>query len=592
MKIKTIETVLFAVFMIATAAIHAQSIQDGMNHMYAERYKSAKETFDKLIATNPNNLEAIYWLGQSYIAMKDLKSARDLYSKTLQSNGNAPLILVGMGHVNLIDGKKDEARQLFETAINLSTGKKGPDADILNAVGRANIDAKNGDVTYAIDKLKLAAQRDSKNADIFLNLGDAYRKAHEGGQAVINYDQALSLNQNLARADYRKGMIYYTQKNWDLFTELMNKAITADSKFAPAYYELYYYYLLNKRDFATAQDYANKYVANADQDPQNDYLVAQTCWAKKDYDCAINTAKGIIAKAGDQTQPRVYKLLAYSYVGKSDTTNAKQYIDQFFAKAGEEEIDPNAYILKGQIYGAVSGDDQVVVDSYIKAAEMDSDYYDKMDVIGKAITLFESQKKWCTAAEMRIVQAKSRKSPIETDPFFIGLRFYQCGLNEEGDTATKTLQRADSAMKAYIALAPDTVYGHFYDAKINFSLDTSMTVEPYVSNMVQEYAKTLALAQNKKEKFKNQAIEASKLLAGYYNNIKEDRDSAILYLQKGLEFDPENASIKDLIDYLQKTNKPAKSTKDKSTGRVQPNSSLIQPMAFKKEKEVAVKSFG
>jgi Flp pilus assembly protein TadD len=78
--------------------------------------------------------------------MEDVKSARDLYSKTLQANGNAPLILAGMGHVNLIDGKKDEARQMFETAINLSTGKKGADVSILNAIGHANVDAKEGDV--------------------------------------------------------------------------------------------------------------------------------------------------------------------------------------------------------------------------------------------------------------------------------------------------------------------------------------------------------------------------------------------------------------------------------------------------------------
>src|SRR5678815_5963894 len=136
------------------------------------------------IRDSPNNLEALYWWGQTYIEMEDLKSARDLYSKTLQANGNAPLILVGMGHVNLIDGKKDEARQMFETAINLSTGKKGVDVGILNAIGRANVDAKDGDVTYALDKLKAAARKDPKNADIFLNLGDAYRKAHEGGQAV------------------------------------------------------------------------------------------------------------------------------------------------------------------------------------------------------------------------------------------------------------------------------------------------------------------------------------------------------------------------------------------------------------------------
>src|SRR5689334_2987558 len=157
MKMSKVTITLLVAGLLGVAEVKAQTLQEGINHLYAERNKSAKETFDKLVSTNPNNLDAVYWLGQTYIAMNDIKSARDLYSKTLQTNGNAPLILVGMGHVNLIDGKKDEARQQFETAINLSSGKKGPDVNVLNAVGRANIDAKDGDVTYAIDKLKLAA---------------------------------------------------------------------------------------------------------------------------------------------------------------------------------------------------------------------------------------------------------------------------------------------------------------------------------------------------------------------------------------------------------------------------------------------------
>src|SRR5678815_111691 len=182
MKITKTTITISLASLVSIASINAQSIQEGMSNLYAERNKSAKETFEKMVATNPNNLEAVYWLGQTYIAMQDIKAARDLYSKTLQANGNAPLILVGMGHVNLIDGKKDEARQMFETAINLSTGKKGVDVSILNAIGRANIDAKDGDVAYALDKLKAAAQKDPKNADIFLNLGAVsytHLRAHE-----------------------------------------------------------------------------------------------------------------------------------------------------------------------------------------------------------------------------------------------------------------------------------------------------------------------------------------------------------------------------------------------------------------------------
>ena len=579
MKItKTTITILLA-GLVSIASINAQSIQEGVNHLYAERNKSAKETFEKMVATNPNNLEAVYWLGQSYIAMQDTKAARDLYSKTLQANGNAPLILVGMGHVNLLDGKKDEARQMFETAINLSTGKKGADVGVLNAIARANIDAKDGDVAYAIDKLKSASSKDPKNADVYLNFGDAYRKAHEGGLAVTNYDQAVQASPGMARAVFRKGMIYYTQRNWELFEQLMKQAISMDSKFAPAYYQLYYYYL-GKLDFNTAQDYATKFIANTEQDPQNDYLRIQTLWAQKKYDEAISGAKALVAAAGQQTKPRVYKLLADAYVSKGDTAGGKQYIDEYFAKQKEEEIAPNDYILRGQIYGATTGDDQIIMDSYMRAAQMDSDYSDKMDVLTKAVTAFEAKKKWIPAAELRIVQAKSRKSPLQTDPFFIGLRFYQGG----------ACQRADSAFKAYIALAPDTLFGHYYRAKTNYCLDTTMAVEPYASTMVQEYRKTLELAQMDKVKFKNQAIESSKLLAGYYNNIKKNKDSALAYLQKGLEFDPTNSSILELIDYLKKAPKP-KTGGTKPTGRItRPSPDETKSSALKNKTTAVPKS--
>jgi tetratricopeptide (TPR) repeat protein len=468
---------------------------------------------------------------------------------------------------------------MFETAINLSSGKKGADVSILNAVGHANVDAKDGDIAYALDKLKLAASKDPKNADIFLNLGDAYRKAHEGGQAVTNYDLALAVNPNLARAIYRKAMIYYTQRNWELYTDLLNKTVGVDPKFAPAYYELYYYNLLKlPPDFSKAQDYASKFIGNTDQDPQNDYLRIQTLWAQKKYDEAISGAKAVIAAAGQQTQAKVYKLLADAYVSKGDTAGGKQYIDLYFQMQKEEEIVPTDYILRGQIYGATTGDEKIIMDSYAKAAQMDSDYADKMDLLQKAVNMFEAKKQWCPAAEMRIVQAKSRKNPLQTDPFFIGLRFYQCG----------DYHRADSALKAYITLAPDTLFGHYYRAKTMFALDTTMSVEPYASSMVQEYQKTLELAQMDKVKFKNQAVESSKLLAGYFNNIKKNRDSAIVYLQKGLEFDPTNASIQELIDYLKKTpSKPSKTGGAKSAA-VRKRSAFILKSSAVKNKASAV----
>src|SRR5882757_6413314 len=168
----------------------AQTVDQGKKFLYYQRYKSAKDVFDKLLASNPNNIDAVYWQGQTLLDMKDSVAAEGLYSKALQSNGNAPLLLVGMGNVELRKGKTADARQRFETAISLTKGK---DVNVLNAVGDANIDAKAGDAAYAVEKLTLATQtKNFNNPDTYVLLGDAYRKLIDGGNAVLNYQKALT----------------------------------------------------------------------------------------------------------------------------------------------------------------------------------------------------------------------------------------------------------------------------------------------------------------------------------------------------------------------------------------------------------------
>lgn len=110
----------FAVLFLA-GALKAQTLEDGRKFMYYERYKSAKGIFEKLVAANPNNIDAVYWLGQSMILPddnKDIAGAKALYQKTLMNNSNSALLLAGMGHVELLEGKTQDAR----------TGSKQPSA--------------------------------------------------------------------------------------------------------------------------------------------------------------------------------------------------------------------------------------------------------------------------------------------------------------------------------------------------------------------------------------------------------------------------------------------------------------------------------
>ena len=90
--------------------------------------------------------------------------------------------------------------------------------EVLNAVGRANVEAKAGDANYAIEKLNLATQiKKFNNAETYLIMGDAYRKLIDGGNAVTSYNKALTMDPKLAAAKTKIGRVYLTQNNPDYF---------------------------------------------------------------------------------------------------------------------------------------------------------------------------------------------------------------------------------------------------------------------------------------------------------------------------------------------------------------------------------------
>ncbi|HZF65394.1 MAG TPA: tetratricopeptide repeat protein [Chitinophagaceae bacterium] len=559
--------VLFFTALFSISAF-AQNIQEGVSHVYAERYQSAKAIFDKMVASNPNNIEANYWLGQTLIRMKDTAGAQAQYQKLLAANGNAPLALVGMGQLDLIMGRTAEAKQRFETAINLSRGKKGNDANVLLAIGRANTDAKGGDIAYAIQKLNEAAQLAPNNAEVFLALGNAYRKIPgSGSQAATNYLRAGGLNPSFAMPYYRLAKLYSTQLNWEVVVENLNKALTADPKFAPAYLDLYYYYLLYPKDFAKAEEFANKYISSADKSVENDYIKAQTAFVQNKYDVAISTAQNIISQAGDRSNPRVYRLLGYSFVGKGDSTTACNYVDQFFAKADPDDIIGADYILQADACGKDNPD--IVRASYLKAAQMDSVLYNQIRILNEGIERFKNSGRKIAEGDLRLLSYQLRGDKANPAELFqIGLPFYQ----------GRNFKRADSVFSAYATAMPDSIYGHYWTALARAQMDTTMEQGLAVS----AYQKTLEVAEKDPVRFRSQGVASAGYLAGYHNNIKKDKETAIEYLKKGLEFDPTNTALQNGLKALQAP--PARSAPAKtstSSNAAKQGSSAKKPAAKK-----------
>lgn len=530
---------LVTTLVIGTNLLYAQSVEQGRKFLYYDRTKSAKETLDKVLAANPNNIDAVYWLGQTLLEDRDTVGAKGVYQKALGTNGNAPLLLAGMGQLELMEGKKDDARQRFETAINLTKGK---DVNVLNAVALANVSAKDGDAQYALDKLNQATQiKGFKDPNTYIIMGDAYRKLVDGGNAVVSYNKALTLDPKNAEAKYKIGKIYMTQNNPDYFLPAFEESITLDPTYAPTYYELFYYWYF--RDVNKAGQYLEKYTANTDQGPNIDYLKTDYTYAKGDFAGAKTAAQNLITQYGEKVNPRMYRMIAYTSDTLGDANAAKQAMNTFLSKAPKEDVLPADYLELAKINSKVPGSEAEAFTNFQTAIEMDTSSVNKVKYIQQAAALAKKQGNRLQEANWLGMAYQMDKDPSQTDLYNWGMAHYQAA----------NYKTADSIFcNVYESKYPDQIYGYLWCARAKQAQDTTMeqglAVDAY--KMLADKALTLDSG-----KFKSQSIAANFYLVQYYNDIKKDKESAITYLDKVLEVDPANA---DAIRVKEILTKPVK----------------------------------
>ncbi|MEP6845137.1 MAG: tetratricopeptide repeat protein [Panacibacter sp.] len=543
---------LFSV-VLATSITVAQSLEDGIKFLYYERTRSAVETLEKVVASNSKDPKSIYWLGQAYLDQysesgdkADIGKAKALYQKALTDGVNDPWIWVGVGHVELMEGgDKNAARQRFDQAITAVTPTRGknkgnPDTDILNAVGRANADgsSKQGDPLYGIEKLKQAAELNLTDPDIDINLGICYLKlgSDKGGEAVQAFTDAIRRNPQYAEAYYRIGKVYQSQSNVEFMNEWFGKAISADPNYGPVYLTYFNYY--KERDVNAAKEFLDKYVANADKDCSVDYFVADYLYRAGKNDESIAKAKEM--ENGEcRDYKRVNIIYAYNYNKLGDDAAAKSAIQKYFSVAAADKIELSDYIIAATILSKDSTTRDSAVAYLTKAYDADTSQKNKLMYIDSISGIYKRAKDYENRLEWVRKGYNMNPAPSNRDIYDFGEAAY----------FAQKYPLADSLFGVYEEKFPDQVYGFMWRYKVAQAADTTMEsgiiVAPSVSYI--NFLKTDSV------KYNSTLISVNGTLAGYYANVKKDKDSAIYYLQQILIYDPTNQDAQKYIDILKKS---------------------------------------
>ena len=544
MKKLVVSFVLFAFVGVgAIAQAPVSPYAEGVKLLNYEKNKSALIFFKDAVSKNPKDGEANFWQGEALLAQDGagmpsaavIQKAKEFYQQALQSLGSDPWLLVGMAHVQLLEGGNFNAiKQNLELAITSTIVAKGNakgkvNPDIINAIGYifAETPIVVADHRFAVDKIKETISSyegiGTLPANLYINLGINYLKmgGEYGGDAVTAFQEAINRDSKNAYGHYRIGRVYQTQNNRESFDEYYNKAIAADPTFPPVYYALYNFYAdLNTE---TAKANLDLFLKHADKDPSLDIFNADYLFRAGQYDASLEKSKALEATIGVAALPRLGVLLAYNYERKGDSALAKNYIEQFINTSPSDKISSSDYELAVKIISKFSGNQAALGAILEKAIAADTSRTNKLKYYKLGYEMLEKSNMY--SDELKWYAKYSALRGVKDEIYY-----YKTGsiaLNAKDTTV------ATSIAKDYMAAFPEKPNGYSFYVKAARLVDTANnTGVLFEAVSVQNQFLLKNVANNKQGLINNYYT-----MIGYYNETKS-YENAVAMCDKVLELVP------------------------------------------------------
>jgi len=559
-KTKKIASAVFILVMILAASVVAQptdpAIIKARAYTNSEQFDSAKEAFDALIKTQPNNGDVYFYYGENYLIeyyndtvytskSAAINAAQKLFQKALELDPNNTAGYVGMGKISLMKNDEAGAEKYFADAQAKFPSKTNKTSTILpdkQARTLAKIAEsylivqRKKNVTKALELLQKAVELDGKNSEIYLLLGDAYLENNDGSNAISQYKMAQELNPKSPSAKLRLGNLWIRARNYSEAINYYKEAIEIDPSFAPAYLELGVLYSKANQLELSMQNF-KKYLEISTNVTAKIKYVNVLIESQKYKEAIIQLNE--IAQS-DTTRNDLNRAFAYCYFETSDYENALAYISKFFNRAEPEKILVSDYVYYGKILSK-NKQDSLAIGKFEEALLMDSTQYDIYSEIANSYTRLKKFDKSAEAYQKKIDRGASSLA----DYYKLGLVYYNM----------KNWTKADETYKYVTETKAEFMNGKafYYRGLVNANIDsTGVTwqAKPYFESYIE-------IVKNDSVKYTNDLITCYDYLASFYFLGPEKVIcKARYYWQKMIMLKPENEKALDLLDETKNTKCP------------------------------------
>ena len=551
---KILKSLAVAAVAVLALSFHtmAQTVQDGLRNLDAERYNAAETIFKQLASTAPS-AENYYSLGYFYLNLQDedgkvssenLEKAKDAFTKgtALDAKKPDPLNRVGLATVKLLSGDRAGAKADFDL---IKKDTKNKNADVIFRIGEAySLSAKVNDPAEAVTNIQAALdlQKVKNNPDYYIAMAKAYLIKNDGGAAMTALENAANMGQKLAKIKTLMGRVWYQGKQYQKAQGFFNEAIAADPEYAPAYY-----YLSNLfttfGNFPQAAKNAKLSLEKSEATIAEKLRYIKLAFASKDYEGALAVLNQIFDTEKD---PIKYRLKGYIQTEKGECADAVKNITEFLNKAEKERHLASDWGMLGRAYACIKDDANKKLNDSLSIINMDIAIEkgdSTFDYNGAIINNYKLAKNWPKVAERL-------EKYIST--------------SKKGGNATDYYNLADAYMRSRNFIKADTVYSkaiELYKDTWMFPYIQKARAKQYALGNTVDSTFSAAPLYEKYITVSTDAMKADTKNAKYFSEaygylgykallVEKNPAKAIEYMNFALKYDPTNTKAQQVLQSI------------------------------------------
>ena len=561
--IRKIATIALGLACIGSS-VFAQSLADAKKAIDVEQYQKAKAMLKNLTVTQAKDDETFFQLGWVYLLQDYIDSAKTVFNQGIAAHPKSALNYVGLGVAARLSKDNAGATSNFNTAMGF-TGKKESKPWLYMGKGYLQLlpntkAVTTADADAAIDALTKGKAANPKDAEVALELGNAYRSKRETGPAYENYTLASELDPKLPAVKVAQGVLYSNAHNFEDGIKQYQAALAIDPNYGPAYREwaeTAKNWSFENRAVAVEKinegvEKYKKYLSLTDESDETlmryaDFLISAGKWKE------LQEVSAQLAKSAG-SNIRALRYLGYAGYENKDYERGMNAMRNWFAKAGPNRILPRDYFYRGRLELAAAKDTVAGVASLKKAADLDSTLVD--DAYDDVIAVYKKQNNYLEQGKAYAEKiSKIRGKPLLNEHFYVGFNYYNAFRAQSAASKTNPAIKPDSTLlvKADSALSyvqKKAVTQLFYypqyrayiaDYKDSDALNLKGLAKTHYEDLIKVLtAKTTPLTEPEKRAL----ADAYAYLGSYAQYREKDDAKALENFTKARELNPNNYAAK------------------------------------------------